>query len=270
MLAATFSNKDDLPSFPLLATPKIDGVRALIVGGILVSRTMRPIPNKIMRKTLELLLPEGADGEIFCGDLYTTSSAAMSADADIDFRFFWFDWVYDADISYERRILSIGGYIAVHCISTDIVVPLIPRALQCFDELVDYEKHILNRGYEGVMLRVPDGRYKYGRSTLREGLLIKMKRFTDSEAVIVGTDELVHKANKEVGVRGNTLGSIVAELPDGTTFSIGTGYTAEQRSSLWANRLDLVGKVVKYRHTGRNKNRPRCPVYMDIRYPDDM
>src|SRR5437899_138139 len=45
------------------------------------------------------------------------------------------------------------------------------------------------RGFEGVMLRKPDGPYKFGRSTVREGYLMKVKRFTQEEAVVVGYEE---------------------------------------------------------------------------------
>jgi hypothetical protein len=78
MLAAAYREGVDL-SFPLLATPKIDGVRALVVDGRLVSRSFKLIPNVALRAALETMLPEGADGEISCGSsLYDTTSAVMS------------------------------------------------------------------------------------------------------------------------------------------------------------------------------------------------
>ena len=69
MLAATYKNDEQL-EFPLLATPKVDGVRALIVNGKLVSRSFKPIPNDKIRSVLEDMLPEGADGELSCGRHY--------------------------------------------------------------------------------------------------------------------------------------------------------------------------------------------------------
>lgn len=271
MLAATIRTEDDVPKFPLLATPKVDGVRALMIGGRLVSRTLKPVPNRRIRAILERLLPEGADGEIYCGDLYTTTSTVMSFDAGGNFKFFWFDWAYDVNVPYKRRVLLIDTYMAVHETDSNYVLPLMPRAIHCLDELYTYEKQILDQGFEGLMLRVPNGKYKSGRSTIKEGLLVKLKRFTDSEAIIIGTEELVHRAGLQTGEAGDTLGAIVAEAPDGTVFRIGTGYTADQRLALWANRDIIVGKAVKYKYAEKgSKDRPRCPVFLGIRHEDDM
>lgn len=270
MLAATIRTEDDLPAFPLLATPKIDGVRALIVGGALVTRSLKLIPNRRIRAVLEPLLPEGADGEIFCGDLYTTTSTVMSFGAEEGFRFFWFDWAYDVDAPYTKRVSSIEGYVAVHETNPRYVTPLTPRTVRNLGELRAYERCVVEDGFEGLVLRVPGGRYKSGRSTLREGLMMKLKRYEDSEATIIGMEELVHGVGARAGMRGDTLGSIVARAPNGTVFRIGTGYTADQRSALWANRLELTGKKVKYRHADRgSKDRPRSPVFMGIRHEED-
>jgi DNA ligase 1 len=267
MLAATVRTEEDLPSFPLLATPKVDGVRALIVGGRLVSRSLKLIPNTRIRAMLESLLPEGADGEVYCGDLYSTTSTVMSSDADGAFRFFWFDWVYDVGVPYSVRVSSIMGYVAVHETDPQLVVPLVPHTVNSIDELRCYEEHVVESGLEGLILRVPKGRYKSGRSTLKEGLMLKLKRYLDSEAIIVGTEELV----RNTGLAGCTLGSIVAQGPDGVVFRIGTGYTANQRLALWKDRDVIVGKLVKYRHMGHGeKDRPRGPVFLGLRHQDDV
>lgn len=38
--------------FPVYASPKYDGIRALVVDGLLVSRTLKPIPNHYIRSML--------------------------------------------------------------------------------------------------------------------------------------------------------------------------------------------------------------------------
>ena len=271
MLAATIRTEEDIHSFPLLATPKVDGVRALMVNRQLVSRTFKPIPNKRIRAILESLLPDGADGEIYCGNLYTTTSTVMSFDAEGDFKFFWFDWPYNVDMPYNRRISSMKAYVEVNEVDNRLVVPLMPHAVHDFGELYTYEKQVLDQGFEGIMLRIPNGRYKYGRSTIKEGLLVKLKRSADSEATIIGTEELVHKAGLQAGEAGGTLGSIIARSTDDTEFRIGTGYTADQRLALWTNRDIIIGKIVKYKHSEKgSKNKPRCAVFLGIRHEDDM
>ena len=270
MLAATICTEEDIPSFPLLATPKVDGVRALMINGQLVSRTLKPIPNKRIRAILEPLLPDGADGEIYCGDLYTTTSTAMSFDANGDFKFYWFDWAHNVDTPYSKRVSSIETYTEVNE-ANEYVIPLIPHAIYDIKGLYEYEKQALDQGFEGIILRIPSGRYKSGRSTLKEALLVKFKRSADSEATIIGTEELIHRAKLQTDEAGNTLGAIIARGADGTEFRIGTGYTADQRLALWANRDMIVGKIVKYKHSDKgSKNKPRCAVFLGIRHEDDM
>ena len=271
MLAATIRTEEDIPSFPLLATPKVDGVRALMMNGQLVSRTLKPIPNNRIRAVLEPLLPESADGEIYCGDLYTTTSTAMSFDASGDFKFYWFDWAHNVDTPYGKRVSSIETYIEVNETDKKYVIPLTPHAIYDLEGLYDYEKQVLDQGFEGIMLRIPSGGYKSGRSTIKEGLLIKLKRSADSEATIIGTEELIHRTGFQTGEAGDTLGAIIARGADGTEFRIGTGYTADQRLALWANRGMIVGKIVKYKHSEKgNKNKPRCAVFLSLRHNDDM
>lgn len=273
--------------FPLLGTPKIDGIRAMIVDGQLVSRSLKPIRNKRIKAIFEPILPEGADGELVCGDFYNTSSVVMSFNTEVpdNILFYWFDKIpANVNIPYEQRVLYIKNYVAIHKIEK--VISLVPITLYNIDDVYKYEKEVLSSGFEGIMLRLPGSPYKHGRSTIKEGYLMKLKRFTDSEAVIVDTEELMHNMNddniddlgytKRSGARnglvgGNMLGSIVALTPQGVKFKIGSGYTQEQRQEMWHSRHSLVGQVVKYKHIEYGKkDSPRSTVFSGLRHSDDM
>lgn len=288
MLAAAYRDGADL-SFPLLATPKIDGVRALIVNGRLVSRSFKLIPNVALRAALEAMLPEGADGEISCGSsLYDTTSAVMSEHhVTKHIMFSWFDWAYDLDASYGERADAIREYTRNRNLKTKhvIVVPLVPNRINDARDLERYEAAMLARGHEGIVVRAPHGRYKCGRSTLKEGLMIKIKRENDFEALIIGTEELMHNMNEAQAdnfgnakrgsskrhlVPGGTLGSIVAQGFESGTFRVGTGFSGDERDALWANRDTIVGQLVKYKCAGRgSQGLPRSPVFVGIRHYDD-
>ena len=76
----------DKIQYPVLATPKLDGIRCLMVEGVAMSRTMKPIPNQFVQEELAGL--NGLDGELMVkGDFNAVSSAIMSRDGEPDFFF---------------------------------------------------------------------------------------------------------------------------------------------------------------------------------------
>jgi DNA ligase-1 len=122
--------------------------------------------------------------------------------------------------------------------------------------------------------------YKCGRSTLREGWLLKLKRFIDEEAEVVGFEEEMQNNNEKTrdafGLSERSshqdnktgkerLGSFVVKNPRGE-FKVGTGFTASQRQSFWERRDSLIGKVVtvKFFPIGI-KDLPRHPVFKGFR-----
>lgn len=267
MLAATLEDIDNLLEYPFGATPKIDGIRAIIRNGKLVSRTLKPIRNIQICKALESILPEGADGEIVTNltNLQQTTSDVMTANKPIKhFTYYWFDWV--GSKPYVERMAFIDKHELPETTGFTIV-KLQPTIVKNKQEVIKFEADVLRKGYEGVILRTLDGDYKYGRSTLREGYLMKLKRFTDAEAEIVDVEELVHQD----GTKGRTLGCFVAQTPDGIQFKIGTGFTQEQRDEFWKEKETLPGQFVKYKYFDMSiKTAPRHPVFLALRDSIDM
>ena len=204
MLAGTFKEGHEL-SFPLLATPKIDGFRCLIIqdeeGTVsAATRSFKRIPNKFTRNWLEDNLPAGLDGELVTldeegniEDFNVISSKLRNAEGEPDFRYLVFD-VFSIDLStpYAERMNILRDM----RLPLSRVRKLLPLEVEDMESLNWNCKHWLEAGYEGGMIRNPYGRYKQGRSTLKEELLLKIKPFTDEEAYVVGVTEGMHNANK--------------------------------------------------------------------------
>ena len=267
--------------FPVLASPKLDGVRALIRDGVVLSRSLKPIPNRhvqIMYGRPEL---EGLDGELILGDpthpeaYRRTVSSVMSIEGDPDVDFHVFDR-WDRDYPYNEVALSYG-----------LTIPVCSTLLRTMEELEEYEVALLDKGYEGVMLRGPQSPYKFGRSTTKEGYLLKLKRFADSEAEIIAFEELMHNQNEatinEIGhterstkqdglLPAGTLGALVVrDIHSGVEFKIGTGFAAAERQKFWNLRASLRGLLVKYQYfpTG-SKEKPRFPSFQGFRHRIDL
>lgn len=283
--------------FPVYASPKLDGIRAIIMDGQVLSRSLKPIPNEYIQHILgSNPLLEGLDGELIVGKandfnaMQNTSSGVMTRTGQPDFTFYVFDFYTKPDMPYNERYGMLSNPINLQSLEKhgSRVKLLRQTLIRNMGELEAFEAGALKLGYEGVMVRSVDSIYKYGRSTHKEQYLLKVKRFTDSEAIIVGVQELQHNHNEaqvsELGqtkrstckdnlVPGNTLGALVVTTEEGVTFNIGTGFTAAKRDELWQmhKRGELVGKLAKYKHFEvGSKEAPRFPVFIDLRNPIDL
>ena len=275
--------------FPVMASPKLDGIRALKVDGKLLSRTFKPIPNSFIRTIVEHSMPDGVDGELLVGNTFhESSSGVMSRDGQPNFRFAMFDYVSgDLKRGFSKRYQDLMDMLKHSAFEGKHFSVVTHELISCVDELKAYEEKMLAQGYEGVMLRSLAGPYKCGRSTMKEGFLLKLKRFMDSEARILGYEEQMHNTNEaKTDAFGNTersqaqsglipkgvLGTlIVKDLTTGVEFKIGTGFDDSLRLSLWADKDSLVGKLVKYKYQPSGvKDAPRFPTFLGLRSEDDL
>lgn len=288
--------KGAMPKFPCLASPKLDGIRMVVFNGTAYSRKLKPLPNAFVQATFGSPLLHGVDGEILAGEATNeeayrlTMSSVMSQTGQPDVKFNVFDVVDMANRAsafVERFELLKKKVAALPKHLRDRIVIVEQVMINNADELTEYEEKCLNAGYEGAMVRSLTGPYKFGRSTVKEGHLLKVKRFCDSEAEILECLELEHNQNaatkNELGrtkrsshkagrVAGGTLGSMrVRDVKTGVEFQVGSGFTDEEKTALWARRKELVGTFIKYSYfpTG-NKEKPRFPVYLGPRSPADM
>ncbi len=295
MLAGTVPDGHDI-AFPVFASPKIDGIRAININGKLLSRSMKLIPNTVIRDILEQLLPPGADGEISYGDTFQDCTSMVMSKSKVPekpFTFYWFDYVIiSLDTPYVERMRDMREAFdnMQHRIRNlekiVTIIPLFPVSIYVQNELDEFEQKCLDDGFEGVMVRSFDGPYKEGRSTLREGYLLKIKRFTDAEAVIIGFEEMLHNNNEATtDAFGNAkrsshmanksasgmLGSLIVKNAENTVFNVGSGLTAEQRRQFWDERDTLLGQLIKFKYvTVGVKRAPRHPVFIGFRSQLDV
>lgn len=272
--------------FPLLGTPKFDGIRCCIINGKALTRSLKPIPNLFIRKQIENVAIEGFDGEIMPKvDLFNkVQSAVMSRDGAPEFTYFVFDLVNNPNESYNIRTIKLE-----QCPLLPNIEHVIPILIRNEEELLSYEIKCLKDGFEGVMLRTPGSPYKFGRSTLKQQYLMKLKRFDDAEAIVIGTfeqesnqntaitDALGHtkrSSHQENKVPMNTLGGFtVKDLNTNVIFNVGTGrgLTKELRKEIWNKKETYIGKILKYKFQAYGTlNAPRSPIFIGFRDIKDM
>lgn len=271
--------------YPVIVQPKLDGIRAIVQNGQLWSRNERLIPNQFIQNYVAQFeqFTDGLDGELMVGDptaedaYRKTDSGVMSRWGEPDFTYMVFDVMDISKIYAERREVLSRKVMSIRNAGISIVEQM---WADTEEQLLRIEAYYVEQGYEGVILRDPSSTYKTGRSTSREGKLIKLKRFEDSEAEIIDFEELYSNQNeKTVGAHGltertshkanmvpmNTLGAFrVRDIRSGLEFKIGSfkGLDLEERRQIWANRQKYFGKTLtyKYQKVG-GYDLPRFPIF---------
>jgi DNA ligase-1 len=276
-------------SYPVFVSPKIDGIRALVKNGDVLSRNMTPIRNRYVQHLFARPQFEGFDGELVVGDptskdAMRATGAVMAYEGKPDVTYLVFDDFSLEDI-FMKRYQRLQARV---CRTKNVNVKLVEH-VQVFseEELTRLEETWLAAGYEGLMIRGIRGVYKQGRSTASQGGLLKVKRFEDTEAIILDVQEMNHNYNEAIatatgghkrstaaeGLRAaGIMGAVtVRNLDGGETFSVGSGFTADERLKYWGVRHKLIGKLIKYRYfpTG-SKDRPRFPTFIGFRDPIDL
>jgi len=290
MLAGKVEDIDKL-KFPVLVTPKIDGIRTITTPTGPVSRTFKPVPNLHIRKLLSAL-PQWLDGEAIIpeAEFNEVSGAWRNELGEPNFIYMIFDYVRDGnEVPYHERMQDLQKLCLAQKGHTFVTL-LLPEIVNNREELLIAEEAYLASGYEGLMLRSPDGPYKFGRSTFKEGYLLKLKRFNDCEAVVVGFEELMHNENpKEEDAFGrskrsghsenktgtNRLGSLICRGLNewkGVEFNIGTGFDQKTREEIWQRKNLYEGLHVSFTYQKGTEitDRPRFPVFRGFRAKEDI
>lgn len=293
MLAQSADTGDVRPGF--LVSAKLDGIRGVNLDGQMLTRSLKPIPNRHVRDLWSGADLHGLDGEFILGeptgpDVYRrTNSALMRHEGEPDVVLYLFDDFSQPERPYLERFerLQSRAKALVRAGRKVCVLDQVPVGSQARRDLDQIEERLLADGYEGLIVRDPASAYKFGRSTVREAKLLKIKRFADGEAVILRAVEQMHNQNgatvNELGftarsslreglVPAGVLGAVeVRDIETGVEFSIGSGFTAAQRKALWKTRQALPGQLITYRHFPIGiKDKPRFPTFKGFRSVEDM
>jgi len=280
--------------FPVYCTPKLDGIRSFKLpdNEKILSRSLKPIPNKYIQ-SLSHLFPNTVDGEFILKNennilpFNETTSFVMSFDEqpskEKQLYFVIFDYDILSNKNYLDRIESLKELFYKNNLIDYNFDILIPKEINNLKELYSFEEKCLEENYEGVILR-SNGKYKFGRSTVNDGLMIKLKRWYDDEGIIVdmiekynNTSSLINELGykdknhkKESLTPANTLGSLVLKYKD-YTFEVGSGFTDEERDEFWFNKDKYFGKKIKFKYIPYGMvEKPRNPIYLGIRNELDL
>jgi DNA ligase-1 len=298
--------------YPIYASRKLDGIRCVIHPDLgIVSRSLKPIPNKQLNERLQPLLEKAKeynvilDGELYrhgltfqevtravmtedITDIKTIKKIAKEKELDISknideetrnknltevklylqvlvhkIRFNMFDCITNGDYEeyFVNRQMKLNKFLE-YVIEDKYIHDYVPQ-IDCYskEDVEEFYKKSLDVGYEGLILRKATGKYKYGRGTLNEGIIYKVKPIIELSGKIIGVDQATvvnpdaEKTTNELGFsvtskkKGDRViiekaSNFVVEYErDGKTHVIHPPIVADdsEKKHIWENREDYIG-----------------------------
>ncbi|UCV02397.1 DNA ligase [Dechloromonas denitrificans] len=249
LLAEVYRDQIDVTRY--LVSEKLDGVRAVWDGERLRFRSGRDIKAPVW--FIAGLPKTPLDGELWLGrGRFEALSGIVRREQPDDaewrsVRYMIFE-LPGAQGSFRERAAAISQLVR------QANVPWL-QEIEQFDvvdraSLQKRLKSVVQGGGEGLMLHRADAAYETGRSDT----LLKLKPWNDTEAVVIG-----HLPGK--GKYAGMLGALRVRSADGREFSLGTGFSDEQRRNPPA-----IGSEVTYRYRNLTiRGLPRFASFMRLR-----
>lgn len=218
---------------------KLDGIRALWTGKMLVTQNGNPIyaPDWFIEK----LPPIRFEGELWAGrgNFHLVQQTVLddipndAAWKKIDLMLFDMP---DSAGDYQKRYYNILAWVSQ--LDVQHVKYIEHTPIKTEKELFSQLNSVSEKLGEGLMLRKVTSRYQAGRSND----LLKLKKHQDAEALVIG-----YKSG--TGKYKGKMGSILVRTGEGVEFYIGSGFTDEMRLL-----PPTLGSTVTYRYNGYTQN----------------
>ncbi|MGB1109559.1 MAG: DNA ligase [Gammaproteobacteria bacterium] len=242
--------RDDIDPTGWLMSEKLDGVRAVWDGEMLISRGGHAFAAPGWFTVA--LPPFAIDGELWTrqGDFERISSITRRQTPHEGWRAITYNIFEVPQVAggLLQRLAKLEDWLAENPVAHLKVIP--QRACQGRDDLKAALSEVEAAGGEGLVLRRPDAPYRTGRDEAS----LKVKRFDDAEAVVVG-----YRPGK--GRLLGKVGALQVELPDGRRFYVGSGLSDAERDNPPA-----IGERITFKYQGlTGKGLPRFPSFLRVR-----
>jgi DNA ligase-1 len=279
--------------YPLLASYKLDGIRCIFKDGQMFSRALKQFPNIQLRKRFEYLAKYSKDhnvildGELLAKSLTFNELSGITRQLDKklpdDLLFYCFDAIHQEDYTMSFRTRT--TFLETLDIKFEYFKLVVQWAVNNVDEVNDLYENALAWGCDGLILRSLTGKYKFGRGTIKEGLIFKMKPFETFDAQITGViqaTEVREGAEKKINELGRSVTSkkkddrVLIEkaaaftvLYEGKELKVTIGMKDIEKLAIWKNRNKYIGRWIEYKGmlVGA-KDLPRHPTFKG-RFRDD-
>lgn len=275
MLAKVYDERKH-SHLPWLVQPKLNGIRLMGHGEILVSRGTHlerpPVlsSNRLahIRNELSKLPPLIYDGELYIHghSLQRINGLARVKSTNVAEGEELLTWHIFDYVSREPMLRRVVTLRRIFSNLSGTAIQLVPTFLSLSSLTISrHYEDFLRSGYEGMILRDPHMPYAIvgdtcKRQDARVSWMLKKKDWLDLDAVVVGLNE------GRDSLRG-TLGSFALTW-NGKKFSAGSGLTDEERRQYWTLGEKMVGTIVKVQYEMlSDEGVPVKPVVIQVDLP---
>jgi DNA ligase-1 len=288
----TNPNFFNLIKYPLLVSPKLDGIRCVVKpkGSVAVAYSRKFLPLRSFQVQEDFTHALHLDGELLAGhptepNVYNkTQSHVMSFDKPGDLKFHVFDYCSTEylDRPFGDRLCKVREEVkklnerglSEYCV-------LEHNLVHNYNDLLELEAQYVEAGYEGLMGRWIGGKYKEGRASMNEGIFFKLKRYEDTEGVLLDVLEgFVNDNAPEIDEQGyvkrsharegktpsGMVGKFVVDF-NGTAINVSPGnFTKDQLITILRDKEKYLGKYLKFKYMAYGmKDAPRSANAISFR-----
>jgi DNA ligase-1 len=278
--------------YPVLVSKKLDGIRTIFKDGKMLSRSLKEIPSKQLQNKFQYLKDYSKFHNIILdGELYGLGISfqeithfVMTEDLDLinekipsHLNFFCFDMLRE-DINKDFN-LRYEEYSQLNLSNLVIVKQKLAYSKKEVEEM--FEDALIN-GFEGLILKSPTSKYKFGRTTFKSGDGYKVKPFITIDSKIISVEErfentsesytnelgLSQKHNFKDNKESTGIAACFVVIYDGFEQRVMITGNEDFRKEIWQNKENYIGKMIEFKGMiVGSKERIRHPVF--IRFRED-
>lgn len=224
--------------FPCLASPKLDGLRAVYRDGKFYSRQGHIFCGLQVLETemrdLFSYMPPGTklDGELMVdGEHFNEISGKIRAFTEADHAHYYIFDIPSYEAYQYKRIMALD---AISLKSNYPHITFVQHAtILSMDNLMCYHGKCIEDGYEGTMVKQEKGMYQDARTWD----WMKLKNTETADCTVVSVFE---GTGKYVGMAGGVVVNY-----NGRTVRVGSGLSDSQRMYWWNDPDEIIGRTIE-------------------------
>jgi DNA ligase 1 len=283
MLAQDSANHEAKLTGAKILQPKLDGVRAItVIDYESKSVTMYTRNGKVLEnfghitEYIEGFMEEFGRSYILDGEVVSQSFNSLMTQvhrkSDVnatDARLCLFDILPLVEFKAGKSVMAQKRRSAFlknfeNIFNDSGFIEIIPQIEVNLDEFMgeieykDYNKKMVEEGFEGIMIKDPNAPYECKRTAS----WMKSKPFIEVSLTVTAVEE-------GTGRNQDRLGALVVEGTDDGKYivvNVGSGFSDEQRSEFWAAKDTLIGQVVEVRADAATRSQDSEDMW-SLRFP---